>query len=158
MNITTTSVCLMMGVTFPGELSMAKKQKFSHHEADKAEFRSDGLRSYFEYRDLGVKDATHGTYVAHVIRALKGDNATGQWHSHECTFQMYYVLNGWLTFEYEGQGIHTARKGDCVLQPVGIRHREIEHSADLELIEIVAPGDFTTHSEESTESTSDSAA
>lgn len=148
----------MMGTSTPGRLSMASKQKFSHHEADKAEFRSGGLRSYFEYRDLGIKDATDGAYVAHVIRATKGDNATGQWHSHDCTFQMYYVMNGWIRFEYEGQGIHTARKGDCVLQPAGIRHREIEHSADLELIEIVAPGDFETHSEESADSTSDTTA
>ena len=134
---------------------MTKQQKFSHHEADKAAFRSGGLRSYFEYRDLGIEDATQGAYVAHVIRAVKGDNATGKWHRHECSFQMYYVLDGWITFEYEGQGIHTARKGDCVLQPAGIRHREMEHSEGLELIEIVAPADFETHEEESTESTSD---
>ena len=38
---------------------MAKKQAFLHHEAAKAEFQSDGLRSYFEYLDLGIKDATH---------------------------------------------------------------------------------------------------
>lgn len=134
---------------------MAGKQAFSHHEADKAQFRSGGLRSYFEYRDLGIKDATQGAYVAHVIRAIRGDNATGQWHRHECTFQMYYVLNGWARFEYEGHGVHLVEKGDCVLQPAGIRHREIEHSEDLELIEIVAPGDFETLSEASAESTAD---
>jgi mannose-6-phosphate isomerase-like protein (cupin superfamily) len=42
------------------------------------------------------------------------------------------------------------RPGDCVLQPPNIRHREIEHSEDLELIEIVSPADFATHAEEST--------
>jgi hypothetical protein len=31
-----------------------------------------------------------------------------------------------------------------VHQLPGIRHREIAHSDDLELIEIVLPGDFTT--------------
>ena len=96
--------------------------------------------------------------MAHVIRAVKGDNAAGKWHRHECSFQMYYVLDGWITFEYEGQGIHTARKGDCVLQPAGIRHREMEHSEDLELIEIVAPADFETREEGSTESASDATA
>jgi hypothetical protein len=35
------------------------------HEED---FKPDGLRSYARYRDLGVKDATHGMAVAHVIR------------------------------------------------------------------------------------------
>jgi hypothetical protein len=31
-----------------------------------------------------------------------------------------------------------------VHQPPGIRHREIAHSEDLELIEIVLPGEFET--------------
>ena len=121
---------------------MHNQQKFSHSQGQKAEFVPRGLRSYFEYRDLGIADATNGEFVAHVIRAKAGHNATGQWHVHDCTFQMYYVLKGWARFEYEGQGVKTVGPGDCVLQPAGIRHREIEHSADLELIEIVSPADF----------------
>ena len=31
-----------------------------------------GLRAFFEYRDLGIKAATDGKYVAHVIRAVPG--------------------------------------------------------------------------------------
>jgi hypothetical protein len=31
-----------------------------------------GLRSFFEYRDLGVKKATDGKVVAHVIRSAAG--------------------------------------------------------------------------------------
>ena len=120
------------------------EQKFSHHVGADGTFRADGLRSYYEYRDLGIKAATGGAVVAHVIRARQGDNATGQWHAHDTGFQMYYVLKGWARFEYEGQGVKTVRPGDCVLQPPGIRHREIEHSADFELIEIVMPGDFAT--------------
>lgn len=124
---------------------MAERQRFSHQEAAQAEFQADGLRRYFEYRDLGIKDATHGEYVAHVIRARKGHNATGQWHWHDCTFQMIYVLKGWATFEYEGHGTHVVREGDCVLQPARIHHREIGHSEDFEVLEVVAPADFATH-------------
>ena len=120
-------------------------QKFSHSTPLTSGFEQRGLRSYFEYRDLGIRDATGGEVVAHVIRAVDGANATGEWHTHDCTFQMYYVLKGSITFEYEGQpGQTTARAGDCVLQPPGIRHREIEHSSDLELIEVVSPADFGT--------------
>ena len=121
---------------------MSDRQKFSHSQGEKAEFVSRGLRGYFEYRDLGIADATDGEVVAHVIRAKQGHNATGQWHVHDCRFQMYYVLKGWARFEYEGQGVKTVKPGDCVLQPAGIRHREIEHSPDLELIEVVSPADF----------------
>jgi hypothetical protein len=34
-----------------------------------------------------------------------------------------------------------------VHQPPGIRHREIAHSADVEILEIVLPGDFETVAE-----------
>jgi mannose-6-phosphate isomerase-like protein (cupin superfamily) len=37
--------------------------------------------------------------------------------------------------------------GSCVHQPPGIRHRELEHSEDLELIEIVLPAEFKTVTE-----------
>lgn len=121
------------------------KQRFAHHVGNEHDFVPQGLRGYFEYRDLGIGEASGGGHVAHVIRAKDGHQATGQWHYHDCDFQMYYVLRGSLTFEYEGQGIHTACAGDCVLQPPRIKHREIEHSADMELIEVVAPADFTTH-------------
>ncbi len=123
------------------------KQSFSHQQADQAEW-DPGLREYFDYRDLGIKAATGGDVVAHVLRAKRGHNATGQWHQHDCDFQMYYVMNGWARFEYEGQGVRLVRKGDCVLQPAGIRHREIEHSDDLEILEIVAPADFATRTDD----------
>lgn len=121
---------------------MSEAQKFSHHEGDKSEFEQRGLRSYFEYRDLGIADASNGEVIAHVIRAKEGSNATGDWHVHDCNFQMYYVIKGWINFEYEGHGFKIAKAGDCVMQPAGIRHREMEHSEDLELIEIVSPADF----------------
>jgi hypothetical protein len=34
--------------------------------------------------------------------------------------------------------------GSSVYQPPQIRHREVDHSPDLELLEIVMPGDFGT--------------
>lgn len=131
---------------------MPKTYQFSHSEEESGAFQSRGLRAYFEYRDLGIDRATGGDYVAHVIRAREGHKATGQWHRHDCRFQMYYVLRGWAKFEYEGHGVHLVRPGDCVLQPPNIRHREIEHSEDLELIEIVSPADFATRGEEDTDS------
>jgi flavin-dependent dehydrogenase len=34
--------------------------------------------------------------------------------------------------------------GSTVLQPPMVKHREVEHSDDLELIEITAPAEFET--------------
>ena len=103
-----------------------------------------GLRSFFEYRDLGIKQATAGQVDAHVIRAAAGADFSSQPHFHQTTFQMVYVLKGWIEFEYEDQGVVRLQAGSCVYQPPGIRHRELGHSEDVEMLEIVMPGDFKT--------------
>ena len=103
-----------------------------------------GLRSFFEYRDLGILQATGGRVQAHVIRAAAGTAFSSQPHRHLSQFQLVYVLQGWIEFEYEGQGVVRLEAGACVHQPPGIRHRELGHSADVELLEIVMPGDFVT--------------
>ena len=117
---------------------------FSLSQPETSTFKPDGLREYFEYRDLGIKEATQGRAVAHVIRARGGHQAGGEWHLHETQFQLVYILKGWVRFEYEGQGEVLLKAGSCVHQPPGIRHREIEHSGDLELLEVVLPGEFET--------------
>ena len=112
------------------------------HERD-AEFKR-GLRSFFEYRDLGIKQATAGRVLAHVIRAAAGAEFSGQPHRHRTRFQLVYVLKGWIEFEYEGHGRVRLEAGSCVHQPPEIRHRELGHSPDIEMLEIVLPADFQT--------------
>ena len=123
----------------------SQNHEFTHSRATEAEW-TPGLREIFDYRDLGVKDATKGDYVAHVIRAngRKDPDAVQQWHVHHCTFQFVMVLSGWAEFEYEGQGVRRIEKGDVVYQRPGIRHREIACSDDFEVLEIVSPADFET--------------
>lgn len=118
-------------------------QRFSVSHAKDAQYQP-GLRNFMEYRDLGIKDATHGQYRAHVIRIKKGMghdtlHTTGL-HRHRCDFQMFYVLKGWIKFIYEGQGEFTFGPGDCVLQPAGIVHNKLDCSDDIELLEIYSPG------------------
>ncbi|MCU9839013.1 cupin domain-containing protein [Ruegeria sp. WL0004] len=124
-----------------------KNQAFTVSHADNSAFVGQGLRAFFEYRDLGINDATKGKFGAHVIRAVPGMESPGAWHSHELDFQMVYVTKGWVVFEYEGQGEHILRAGSCVLQPPGIKHREVRHSDDMELIEIISPAQFDTKDE-----------
>ena len=42
--------------------------KFEHNLASEAVW-TQGLREIFEYRDLGIKSATNGDYIAHIIRS-----------------------------------------------------------------------------------------
>jgi len=104
-----------------------------------------GLRVFFTYRDLAIAGATGGAYGANVIRAIPGVHAQPHWHTHELDFQMVFILKGWVKFEYEDIGEVTLYPGDVVYQPPMIRHREMDHSDDLELVEITSPGEFVTN-------------
>jgi len=128
-----------------------KNQAFTIAHADDGRFAGEGLRAFFEYRQLGIAEATGGKFGAHVIRAVPGEESPGAWHSHDLEFQMVYVTRGWVEFEYEGEGRHILREGSCVLQPPGIRHRELRHSDDMELIEIISPAAFETRPEDAPE-------
>ena len=118
-------------------------QGFTVSHAGDARFER-GLRAFFEYRDLGIRQATQGRVEAHVIRAAAGQDFSSQPHRHDTEFQLVYVLKGWIEFEYAGQGRVRLEAGSCVHQPPGIRHQELGHSDDVELLEIVMPGDFAT--------------
>ena len=69
-----------------------KTWDFVHNLASDAKW-TPGLREIFEYRDLGIKDGTHGDFVAHLIRhnGKKTKDEVQQWHVHDCTFQFVYV-------------------------------------------------------------------
>ena len=103
-----------------------------------------GLRGFFAYRDLGAREATGGSHAAHIIRAVPGEGAKPAWHTHDLGFQLVLVLRGWVRFEYEDIGEVLLEVGDSVIQPPGIRHREVEHSGDLEMLEVTSPAAFHT--------------
>lgn len=107
-------------------------------------FKPDGLRPFFEYRPLGLDRLTNGKVGAHVIRAVPGQHPDAPRHTHALDFQFVYVLKGWAIFDYEGYGQVKLVAGSTVYQPPGIKHKEIDHSDDLELIEITMPAEFET--------------
>ena len=116
----------------------------SHHREE--DFKSDGLRAYAQYRDLGIKEATHGLAQAHVIR-LQGPcdpKEVSKLHYHDVEFQMVYVLKGWVRTYLEGQGETTMREGSSWTQPPKIRHMILDYSDDVELLEVILPADFKT--------------
>jgi quercetin dioxygenase-like cupin family protein len=104
----------------------------------------EGLREFFAYRDLGVAEATGGRVGAHVIRARGASDAAGAAHHHALEFQLVYVLRGWVDFAYDGVGRVRLEAGSSVVQPPGIRHAELAHSEDMELLEITLPARFET--------------
>jgi len=121
-------------------------QKFvaSHHREE--DFKTDGLRTYAKYRDLGIAKATGGLAVAHVIRFVPPclPEEVSKLHLHDVDFQMVYVLKGTMTTEIEGQGPITMKAGSCWIQPPRIKHKVLHYSDDCEVLEIVLPADFET--------------
>ena len=116
----------------------------SHLRAE--DFKADGLRTYAHYRDLGIKDATSGMALAHVIR-FQGEcdpKLVSKDHLHEADFQMIYVLKGTITTEIKGHGVHTMNAGDCWLQPHSAVHKVLDYSDGCEVLEIVMPAEFKT--------------
>ncbi len=104
----------------------------------------EGLRAFFSYRDLGVTQATKGAIGAHVIRANGAAEGHATYHAHALTFQFVYVTRGWVRFSYAGVGEVLLEAGSSVVQPPGIVHVELAHSADLEMLEITLPATFAT--------------
>jgi hypothetical protein len=131
----------------PSTTARAKRQhKFVASHLGPGAFKPDGLRTYAHYRDLGIKDATRGMALAHVIRFVgKCDpQVVSKKHTHACDFQMIYVLKGTIKTEIEGHGVHTMNAGDSWLQPQSIVHKVLDYSDGCEVLEIVLPADFKT--------------
>ena len=91
------------------------------------------------YRDL-IPGRLGGRYIASHI-SIPGGGAVSDWvHYHRIALQMIYVRRGWVRVVYEGQGEpFVMNEGDLVLQPPEIRHRVLESSGPLEVVEITAP-------------------
>ena len=123
-----------------------RKQRIavSHHREE--DFKSDGLRVYAKYRDLGIKDATHGAAQAHVIRLIGPCNPAevSKLHYHDIEFQMVYVLKGWVKTYMDGQGEILMKEGSAWTQPPKIKHMILDYSDDVELLEVILPAEFRT--------------
>src|SRR5215218_8983353 len=100
----------------------------SHHREE--DFKADGLRTYAQYRDLGIADASHGLAQAHVIRLIGPCNPAevSKLHYHDVEFQMVYVLKGWVKTYMEGQGETMMNVGSSWTQPPRIKHLILDYS------------------------------
>ena len=117
--------------------------KFSHVKPGDTAFRPDGLRDFFEYRDLGIADATNGQVIAQLVRARNAPEKGTGWHRHEADFQIVIMLKGWARFMYDDKPTLVSA-GDCVHQKPGLKHFLFDYSEDMEYLEIVSPADFRT--------------
>lgn len=96
------------------------------------------------YRDL-IPGRMNGHLIASHIRIPDGGLVPDNVHFHDVRFQVIYCYRGWVRLVYEDQGEpFIMQAGDCVLQPPEIRHRVLEASAGLEVVELACPAAHTT--------------
>lgn len=96
------------------------------------------------YRDL-IPDRLGGSIIASHIRIPDAGPVPDVVHYHTIGFQLIYCYRGWVRLVYEDQGPPFILKaGDCVTQPPEIRHRVLESSENLEVIEIGVPAEHMT--------------
>ena len=104
-------------------------------------------RAGMRYRDL-IPGRLGGRYVASRITIPAGGPVDDWVHYHAVAFQMIFVRSGWVKVVYEDQGApFVMHAGDLVLQPPYIRHRVLENSPGLEVIEIGCPALHKTFSD-----------
>lgn len=101
-------------------------------------------RAGMHYRDL-IPDRLGGSIIASHIRIPDGGPVPDMVHYHTVGFQLIFCYNGWVRLVYEDQGPpFILGAGDCVIQPPEIRHRLLEASDDLQVIEIGVPAEHVT--------------
>jgi mannose-6-phosphate isomerase-like protein (cupin superfamily) len=122
------------------------KQRIAISHYRDEDFKADGLRTYAQYRDLGVAEASQGLARAHVIRLIGPCNPAevSKLHFHDVDFQMVYVLKGWVKTYMEGQGETLMKQGSSWTQPPRIKHLIMDYSDDVELLEVILPAEFKT--------------
>ena len=99
------------------------------------------------YRDL-APNRFGGRYIASHISIPEGGPVADWVHYHRIAFQMIYVRRGWVRVAYQDGGQpFVMREGDLVIQPPEIRHRVLESSDGLEVVEITAPAVHATYAD-----------
>jgi quercetin dioxygenase-like cupin family protein len=101
-------------------------------------------RAGMHYRDL-IPSRLGGSIIASHIRIPDGGPVPDMVHYHTVGFQLIFCYRGWVDVLYEDQGdMIRLHAGDCVTQPPGIRHRVVEASPNIEVIEIGVPAEHVT--------------
>ena len=101
-------------------------------------------RAGMQYRDL-IPSRLGGSIIASHIRIPDGGPVPDMVHFHKVGFQLIFCYRGWVDVVYEDQGPPIRlTAGDCFIQPPEIRHRVLEASDGIEVIEIGVPAEHIT--------------
>jgi putative sterol carrier protein len=97
----------------------------------------------FDVRPLGHVDKyTKGKWGGVMVRRVSDAPSAATWRMHEADVQYRYIIRGWAMVELEGQPPARLAAGSSLVQPKMNRHRLVEVSDDLIMIEVSSPANF----------------
>ena len=78
--------------------------------------RAAALKDYFSLRVIGEVNHVYSN-----LAKIKGEDVP--WHNHPGEDELFYVVEGSLLFEVEGEEPFTLAEGDLYIVPRGVDHR-----------------------------------
>jgi mannose-6-phosphate isomerase-like protein (cupin superfamily) len=119
-------------------------QRFTRHQAAGAARRAWHRRG-FEYRDLGIGEATRGLAGARVVQPLveAAGGPSGDRLAHDTEFQFLFVLSGSVGLDGESGDVVRLERGDAVSIPGSFRWALRDPAPDLELLDVTLPASAT---------------
>lgn len=78
---------------------------------------ADALEKLYVYEKIGRLNG-------HVLSVVKVENRTLDFHSHEGSDELFYVIEGSFHLETE-QGLAAVHAGEFIIVPKGVRHRPV---------------------------------
>ena len=77
----------------------------------------DSVTQLFQYLEIGKLNG-------HILNVLQVENRTLDFHIHEKSDELFYVIEGTFDLELDN-GIIKMEQGDIIIIPKGIRHRPV---------------------------------
>jgi len=101
-------------------------------------------RAGMRYRDL-LPGRWGGQFIASHIHIPDGGPVPDYVHYHHVDFQLIFCHRGWVRVVYQDQGDpFVLEPGDAILQAPGLRHRVLEASDNLHVVEVSSPAEHAT--------------
>ena len=99
-------------ISKPGEIG-----KIDMIEKINLQEKANSSNKLFEYLEVGRMNG-------HTLNVLHAENRTLDFHCHEHSDELFYVIEGAFEIEFDG-GLIALEQGDLIIVPKGVRHRPV---------------------------------
>ncbi|MCL2142464.1 MAG: cupin domain-containing protein [Methanimicrococcus sp.] len=79
--------------------------------------KANSISSLFQYLEIGRLNN-------HTLNVLQAENRILDFHCHENSDELFYVIEGTFELEFE-DGLTLLNQGDFIIVPKGVRHRPV---------------------------------